>query len=1010
LIKVDEVDIHPVEKRWNLYFFRVNEYQPHQPLSTSSTFRDSLLFFNPINKQKMRNLIYLFILFCPLNGITQNMLDIGIFNNPVNSNKLEVRIKTGQTVTNGVYSAGVFTIRFPVSYGVTLTAPASLNFPLYFYSLANQGTDGAYQYYSFSFVNPYTVNWSAGIAYPIAIIEIIPGSGSGTGTFEIVNNAWTQDNNGDVYQELNGQASAGSIYQSAATAPLGMSVPDVIPPTIACTEHKIVGTALNQCTYTHTGTSWDAVGNDNFPGFTITYTLSGATVNTLSGLSNSIFNKGLTTVAAIIRDGAGLSDTCSFTVTVNDVQAPSITAPPAVSAMANAALCTASNVALGTPVSSDNCAVVQVTNNAPAVFPKGNTIVTWTATDGAGLTATSTQTVTVQSNLAASSVNLSATLICTGAPINLSFTLAGGVGPYTVVYNINGNVTTANNYTNNQPIIVSPLFSTNYALVSVTDAMGCSITPAGLSRSVIVKPDPTLTSLVPSAPVVCLGMPITLTANGLIQNAATTFQYTLNGTPTTQTINANNAGTATLLTNTFPAGNYTIVVSSISMTGCTVTSDVNATFSVDAVSPACRLTISGALETIAGDGVGNVSVNISGGGNAIPAFSLTGVSNPSGTYTFADAILPASNCTITPYKNDNQLNGVSTFDLVLISKHILGLETLDSPYKIIAADANGSNLVTTADIVDLRKMILGFYDELPNNTSWRFVDAGYLFPDPANPFSDIFPEHIVLDAVLTDRLDADFVAVKTGDVNSTVIPSLSLPAEDRFAQTIFFDINSAYNGQKSGTYLEAGEIVDLHFKASMVASGFQFTLDLDALEIVDLRPGPGMHGENFAVFRDAVTCSYFNLAQAGASPAEFIIRVRAVSSGWLPEKLKISSRITPVEAFIETTHAAGSHFNRADMQLRFLEPSAGAPAFDFYQVRPNPFTGNTNISFYLPENEDVIISISDETGKVVFIHQEQFVSGHHTFMLDGSVLPAAGIFFCKIQTLHAATVRRMVKQ
>ena len=45
---------------------------------------------------------------------------------------------------------------------------------------------------------------------------------------------------------------------------------------------------------------------------------------------------------------------------------------------------------------------------------------------------------------------------------------------------------------------------------------------------------------------------------------------------------------------------------------------------------------------------------------------------------------------VTPFKDDNFLNGVTTYDLVLISKHNLGIEPLDSPYKMVAADANKS--------------------------------------------------------------------------------------------------------------------------------------------------------------------------------------------------------------------------------------------------------------------------------------------------------------------------------
>jgi hypothetical protein len=42
-------------------------------------------------------------------------------------------------------------------------------------------------------------------------------------------------------------------------------------------------------------------------------------------------------------------------------------------------------------------------------------------------------------------------------------------------------------------------------------------------------------------------------------------------------------------------------------------------------------------------------------------------------------------------------NGVSTYDLVLISLHILQVDQLDSPYKVIAADANNSQSVTTLE-------------------------------------------------------------------------------------------------------------------------------------------------------------------------------------------------------------------------------------------------------------------------------------------------------------------------
>src|SRR5207247_1403253 len=47
---------------------------------------------------------------------------------------------------------------------------------------------------------------------------------------------------------------------------------------------------------------------------------------------------------------------------------------------------------------SDNCGAVTVTSNAPAQFPTGTNLVTWTATDSSGNTASCQQRVIVRDN------------------------------------------------------------------------------------------------------------------------------------------------------------------------------------------------------------------------------------------------------------------------------------------------------------------------------------------------------------------------------------------------------------------------------------------------------------------------------------------------------------------------------------------------------------------------------------------------------------------------------------
>jgi uncharacterized repeat protein (TIGR03803 family) len=101
----------------------------------------------------------------------------------------------------------------------------------------------------------------------------------------------------------------------------------------------------------------------------------------------------ITWTATDVHDNTAIPVT--QTVTVTDNRPPVITAPVDVTVTADKGSCSATGVSLGVPVTSDNCGVERVTNNAPAFFPLGTTRVTWTVTDIHGLTQTATQVVTV---------------------------------------------------------------------------------------------------------------------------------------------------------------------------------------------------------------------------------------------------------------------------------------------------------------------------------------------------------------------------------------------------------------------------------------------------------------------------------------------------------------------------------------------------------------------------------------------------------------------------------------
>ncbi len=185
---------------------------------------------------------------------------------------------------------------------------------------------------------------------------------------------------------------------NTATCSFTITVVDVTPPSITCPSNMIRPTDLNLCSAVVTyGTP---IYSDNCSGGGVTH-LNG-------GISGSTFPKGTSTVFWLATDGVGLTQTCSFTITVNDAQAPNITCPANLVRSNDIGQCIAS-VAYPTPTASDNCSLptgqpqwisggttpVASGLNSVATFQKGITIVTWRVTDGVGLTKTCTFRVTV---------------------------------------------------------------------------------------------------------------------------------------------------------------------------------------------------------------------------------------------------------------------------------------------------------------------------------------------------------------------------------------------------------------------------------------------------------------------------------------------------------------------------------------------------------------------------------------------------------------------------------------
>lgn len=181
--------------------------------------------------------------------------------------------------------------------------------------------------------------------------------------------------------------------------------------------------------------------------------------------------------------------------------------------------------------------------------------------------------------------------------------------------------------------------------------------------------------------------------------------------------------------------------------------------------PLAGLSASGSAVDLAEEGIANAQIRLSELDSAVAA------TNSSGGFSFSTLVQPGQSYTLTAEKDVNPTNGVSTLDLILISMHILGVDTLSSPEQRLAADANRSGSISLLDQIRLRKLILGIDTELGDQPSWIFVRSGYSFNDPLQPFDEVYQgaagEVTIVPGVLNTP---QWRGIKVGDVNGDADP------------------------------------------------------------------------------------------------------------------------------------------------------------------------------------------------------------------------------------------------
>ncbi|MGB4960234.1 MAG: cohesin domain-containing protein, partial [Saprospiraceae bacterium] len=406
-----------------------------------------------------------------------------------------------------------------------------------------------------------------------------------------------------------------------------------------------------------------------------------------------------------------------------------------------------------------------------------------------------------------------------------------------------------------------------------------------------------------------------------------------------------------------------------------------------------RFVVSGTLVTEKNEPVNDVTVSLEGS-------EMTMYTNNKGTFNF-EGIINGGIYKVKPKKNNDHINGVSTLDLVMIQRHILGLETLSSPYKLIAADINKDLKISASDLTELRRLILGVTNGFANNESWRFVDNTYKFRDVQNAHTEIFPESYSIDKAKSDMV-VNFTSIKVGDVNGNAAANAnSNIVEPRSANTLKLAVDN--QGFTPGQVIN----VPVYAAQGSDVAGFQFTFNFDT-ELFNLEAVnghlPSMTDYNFGftqLANGAVAVSY---NKEGSMDLEtgaplFTITLKAKSNGQLSQALWVNSSITKAEAYTE---------DYTVLSVDFAVTNRVAETAVLYQNTPNPFKSVTSIGFDLPSEMNATLTIYDVTGKTLRVINDKYSKGHHTVELNKNELGSAGVLYYTLEAEGFKATKKMV--
>lgn len=368
--------------------------------------------------------------------------------------------------------------------------------------------------------------------------------------------------------------------------------------------------------------------------------------------------------------------------------------------------------------------------------------------------------------------------------------------------------------------------------------------------------------------------------------------------------------------------------------------------------------------------------------------------------------------TLKPVYNEGLTTGLSTQDIIRIYWHIQEIQPITSPFLLLAADVNHSGSITNEDMEQILMALTGEITAFDNNPSWIFVDANYVFTNPANPWAEAYPDYIYIEDMTQCMDELDFIGVKVGDVSQTGTSGPGNP-NDPTSEPDDPDHEIDLRTMKNTTLrtidrqLVAGETYEVKMQAPDLAqlTGCQYTLRFDpkALSLENIREGDlGATNIGTRYLEEGVILVSWYRAGGELTTDEnlFTFVFRATRNGKLSDLISMDSDYLKAEAYDQTAETLG-------LQLAFGE-DASTTVVRLHQNHPNPFRNETVIGFELPTDNNATVTITDLRGKVVKRIEGNYSRGYHEIVIKNSELTGSGVYYYILETNTGTATRKMI--